>query len=227
MTTSTLIPAADLLAAGECSPQCLLARELGGVCTCRCGSEYHGLLSGQQVPAREKPQPVRGTSWTAARPWQPEEYLDWWPDDAWWRPWWVVHDRYEGVFDLLEAIMCPRRSATAGIGLCLTAARGAEDASWPNVWAQQDDDGWSAHADIRCAPGWDRFTPDAARVQGEFLTALVSAGRCRAVSPGPAAVAWGFRDRIEAQLAGAGLMELAHGCIRGTMLECIEILTEE
>jgi hypothetical protein len=48
--TGTGIPAAELLAAGECTPTCLLAREPNG-CACRCGSTWHGALSDVRVPA--------------------------------------------------------------------------------------------------------------------------------------------------------------------------------
>jgi hypothetical protein len=44
------ILAADVLAAGECTATCLLAREPDG-CACRCGGTWHGTLSGVQVTA--------------------------------------------------------------------------------------------------------------------------------------------------------------------------------
>jgi len=43
------MPAGELLAAGWCSPQCLLAGEPGGVCVCRCRGEYHGALTDVEV----------------------------------------------------------------------------------------------------------------------------------------------------------------------------------
>jgi hypothetical protein len=46
--TGTGIPAAELLAAGECTPACLLAREPDG-CACRCGGTWHGAVSGVAV----------------------------------------------------------------------------------------------------------------------------------------------------------------------------------
>jgi hypothetical protein len=49
--TGTGIPAAELLAAGECTPACLLAREPDG-CACRCGGTWHGAVSGVPVSPR-------------------------------------------------------------------------------------------------------------------------------------------------------------------------------
>lgn len=43
------IPAQALLRAGECTAACLLAREPGGVCACRCGGEFHGALISADV----------------------------------------------------------------------------------------------------------------------------------------------------------------------------------
>lgn len=44
----TSISAAELLAAGECTPTCLLAREPNG-CACRCGGTWHGAVSAVAV----------------------------------------------------------------------------------------------------------------------------------------------------------------------------------
>jgi hypothetical protein len=118
MTALTDIPAADLLSSGDCTPQCLLALEAGGLCACRCGGKWHGSLTGasvtpSEVAVRTAPRrpPVSGPAkydndhvaaiQEAIRhhrptpgppPRQPEVYPDWgwWPDDAWWRTWWQI-----------------------------------------------------------------------------------------------------------------------------------------
>jgi hypothetical protein len=51
--------AIDLLSAGRCTPNCLLAREANG-CECRCGGEFHGALIEVDVPlARQWWAPMR------------------------------------------------------------------------------------------------------------------------------------------------------------------------
>lgn len=50
------VPAESLIESGECSAQCLLAREPDG-CECRCGGTYHGTLVGTLVVAPEEPPP--------------------------------------------------------------------------------------------------------------------------------------------------------------------------
>ena len=62
--------AADLLAAGECTPTCLLAREPDG-CACRCGGTWHGTLSGVPVspntPGGDRLQEAPGARPRSAR----------------------------------------------------------------------------------------------------------------------------------------------------------------
>jgi hypothetical protein len=217
-SSDTLIPVADLLTAGKCSPPCLLAREPIG-CTCRCGGEHHGALIGVQVPADKEARPVPPMQ-SDPEQWH-GEWPDGWSDDAWWRPWWDKHDYGWGSgFDVLD-MACPVHSATAGIGWCLSAQRNGCEIP---VWAQENEDGWSTHAD----PGGHRslLSAGAASVQSRFLAALLSAGRCRAVSAGERAVVWGFGTRVEAQVTGAILGYLAHGSTR-TALECIALLGEQ
>lgn len=117
------VPAADLLAAGDCAPQCLLALEPDGLCACRCGGKWHGTLSGASVapsetPARTAPRPKPqggrtrlGESNRMADEWIRErirrhqtdpgappmpKYPDWgwWPDESWWRTWWRLEAPY-------------------------------------------------------------------------------------------------------------------------------------
>lgn len=58
--TIASIPAYALLRAGECTAACLLAREPGGVCACRCGGEFHGALISTAVPV---PDPADRFAW--------------------------------------------------------------------------------------------------------------------------------------------------------------------
>lgn len=50
---TTSVPAYVLLGAGECTAACLLAREPGTVCACRCGGEFHGVLISAHVPVMD------------------------------------------------------------------------------------------------------------------------------------------------------------------------------
>jgi hypothetical protein len=43
------VPAHALLRARECTAACLLAREPGGVCACRCDGTFHGVLISAEV----------------------------------------------------------------------------------------------------------------------------------------------------------------------------------
>lgn len=47
--SATTVPAAVLVASGECSPACLLAQEADGKCRCRCTGRYHGALADAEV----------------------------------------------------------------------------------------------------------------------------------------------------------------------------------
>jgi hypothetical protein len=49
--TDEVAAAGDLVAAGGCSPQCLVSRGACGKdgCACACGGRYHGLLAGVDV----------------------------------------------------------------------------------------------------------------------------------------------------------------------------------
>ena len=50
-----VLRAADLIATGDCSPQCLHSQP-AAPCRCRCGRLYHGALLAAEIPSR----PTRG-----------------------------------------------------------------------------------------------------------------------------------------------------------------------
>lgn len=55
MTSPDTIPVSDLLAAADCTAQCLLAREPEG-CACRCAGQFHGTLTGSVLEAATPPR---------------------------------------------------------------------------------------------------------------------------------------------------------------------------
>lgn len=156
----------------------------------------------------------------------------WWPDGAWWRAW-LRLDR--DAADVVDAITCPRRSATEAFALILAEGKYKQSA-WPVAWVQ--DEGphshsadpaemaycrpFSAHCDITCASNNPDVHLDVG-VQQEFLNVLIAAGRCTEVRLGAAAAAFGFSDATEAQVVGHLLTRVAVGDA-DTTLECIKVL---
>lgn len=57
VAASAEVFAVDVLAAGECTAVCLLAREPNG-CGCRCTRVWHGTLSGVRVSANADERPA-------------------------------------------------------------------------------------------------------------------------------------------------------------------------
>ena len=202
--------AADLLDAGECSPQCLLAREPGGACVCRCGGEFHGALTGAEVRPVAEPRRRRPRRVPASPVWEDEGTdAGWDVDDAWWGDWWRKHGQWDAGWDVLDMV-CPVMTATEAIGACLRERN--QGAPWPVRWAQPEaDGGWSVHVDVACIAPLRALTAETTAAQREFLAALAAAGRCERVQAGAAAWACGFSGEAEARIAGAVLGGLAFG----------------
>ena len=213
--TRPAVDVADLLGAGECSPQCLLALEPGGACVCRCGGEFHGALITAEVRPVAEPQPrMRGVRRCRPAVWDDGEADDGWPGDAWWRPEWRRLCGGQGdawaseVLDMVCPVVCEHTAACC----CDSGAGGVpqEPGFPPTAWAQPEADGsWSVHA--ACHDPWPHFTPDAAAAQAGLLGALAAAGRCRRVHPGRSAGVHGIGRRIEAQIIGNALITVGYG----------------
>jgi hypothetical protein len=162
----TVAPVGDLLAAGDCTPQCLLALEPDGLCACRCRGQWHGRLSEASVapsndpiriPTRRKPirTPTRSVE-ALGQEWVKQPVRDaekespcadvvpewgWWPDDGWWRTWWRLVREWIGEGEwgtpqVLEMI-APEYSATEAFANILAEQRSGADA-WPITWIQRD-----------------------------------------------------------------------------------------
>jgi predicted GIY-YIG superfamily endonuclease len=149
------------------------------------------------------------------------------PPDMWCMKWWAVAERYVGgVDDEQDAadFLCPLRSSDNIFGLWRSSQREfAQDGDrFPLVWAQDDSRGgplasrrficsFSAHFDITFLPDDGQFGPGQQALQEQLLRSLRDMGRCAFIRPGRAAIATGFDNRIEAQVAGAVLSSIAFG----------------
>jgi hypothetical protein len=183
MTTAPadLIIASDLLDSGQCSPQCLLARELEGTCTCRCSGEFHAALVNAEVPALP--------------PWWDHLYA--WSDDD--KPHPARRGRFApGVDDRTCPVLCSP-----------AVFRDAWNGAWSQgafAYVRPWRGGWAVHCEnVQLAP----LDATGVTVQAALLGGLLGMARCAAISPGSYASVYGVRDRAEAQAIGHLLHQIA------------------
>jgi predicted GIY-YIG superfamily endonuclease len=171
---------------------------------------------------------------------EPEHELPWPPPGHWCWTWWQLNRRSYGdtLWEWID-IEGPVMSATEAFGLIALQRRESREDGLPRpiYWAQDDSDyirqrgitSWSAHFDSNRLSNYrpedpnDPLESDLATAQSSFLEALVAAGRCTHVRAGIAAVAYGFEDQCEAQIATAMLHLIAWGHV-DTARACTDIL---
>lgn len=210
------VAAVDLLDDRECAAQCLLAREPGGLCICRCSGRYHGALIAANVtpvsavqahvPRRRIRAPVEsGTLSESARPWFDGGDADWW------RFWWDEHA--DAAWDILDMV-CPVIEVSGVVKAYWDAEEETRDGERPPlVWATHSGTGWNAH--LSMGTPWEHFTDEAAATMTEFLAALTSSPRSkyRQAHTDQAGVRVSGLGHAEAQVTGEVLSCMANGVL--------------